>query len=258
MMRMIRWISVVTCLCFAALTSSGCESVDPPITPDPTEEPSAYAGSASCQPCHGGIYYDYVGSGHAEQFKRIADGLPPQYARASVMDHPIRTPPPSTDWDSIDYVLGGTSSYALFVGTDGLVVSGDSARWDLSTGEWTSYPPAGQIGLDCGACHATGYISHGGTDANSSAWELDGIACEACHGPGRTHTVSQLASDIAVDRSSESCDPCHDHGHTSAPHSSGHGQFGVECLACHDPHISVRFDWERAIRKDCVDCHTDQ
>jgi hypothetical protein len=257
MIRMTPQFLVITCVCFAALTSSGCETVPLPVTPSPTDEPSAYAGSASCQPCHGSIYYDYVGSGHAEQFKRIADGLPPQYARASVMDYPVGTPPPGTDWDSIEYVLGGTGSYALFVGTDGLVVSGDSAQWELTTGEWTSYAPAGQIGLDCGACHATGYVSQGGADANPSTWELDGIACESCHGPGRAHTISQLASDIVVDRSSESCDRCHDHGHTSAPHSSGHGsQFGVECLTCHDPHISARFDWDRAILKDCIDCHT--
>ena len=247
-----RLIPVLHGLLALVIALAACESGDSPLDTNSTEEPSAYAGSASCQPCHESIYADYIGSGHAEQFKRIAGGQPPQYVRASLMDHPVRTPPPGTDWDSIDFVLGGTGSYALFVGTDSLVVSGESARWDLSTGLWTSYPLEGQSGFDCGACHATGYVP--GVEAT---WELDSVACEACHGPGRLHSISQLASDIVVERSSESCNQCHDHGHSSAPHSSGHGPFGVECLACHEPHISVRFDTERAILKDCVDCHTD-
>jgi len=106
---------------------AACESGDSPVDTNSTEEPSAYAGSASCQPCHESIYADYAGSGHAEQFKRIVGGQPPQYVRASLMDHPVTTPPPGTDWDSIAFVLGGTRSYALFVGTDSLVWTAEPA-----------------------------------------------------------------------------------------------------------------------------------
>ncbi len=262
-----RLIPLLHGLLALVIALAACESGDNPVDTNSPEEPSVYAGSASCQTCHESIYADYVGSGHAEQFKRIVGGQPPQYVRASLMDHPVSTPPPGTDWDSIAFVLGGTRSYALFVGTDSRVVSGESARWDLTTGQWTSYLVEGQPGLDCGACHATGYLSGGGADASPSAWELDGIACEACHGPGRAHTMSRLASDITVDRTSEFCNTCHAGEHTwirqSSAHmtpsdaSSGHdAHFGVECLTCHEPHISVLYDWDRAILKDCVDCHS--
>ena len=38
--------------------------------------------------------------------------------------------------------------------------------------------------------------------------------------------------------------------------SGGHASFS--CMTCHDPHRSVFYDGENAIRNECIVCHTDQ
>lgn len=107
---------------------------------------------------------------------------------------------------------------------------------------------------DCGSCHATGF------DPVRETWELDGVACEACHGMGRIHSRSTSAQDIVINLDEEFCWECHDIFLNHPVSETGNTWRGVShpggCLPCHDPHISARFDIDRAVVTDCVDCHT--
>jgi hypothetical protein len=262
-----RIVQAVTVSLIAAsvILLSSCDSDNDPVDPGPPEEPSAWVGSAACETCHDTAYAQHLGSGHAEHFQRVADDQAPRYIHASRMEHPVVAPPPGHSWESIAIVLGGTGSYALFVGTDGQVVTGESARWDLGTGEWTSYLPGQQQTFECGTCHTTGLDPE--IDGIVNGWQLDGVACEACHGPGREHVESGFIEDIVIVATTEFCDQCHANGHgpvgSPAVHGLGlgtravpAGHLGVGCLECHNPHASVRFDREQAIRKECIDCHS--
>jgi hypothetical protein len=264
MKKRIAQIFIASLLAATAVSLSACDSGDDPIDPGPPEEPSAWVGSAACETCHDTAYTEHIGSAHAEHFQRVADGQAPQYVHAAQMEHPVRLPPPGHGWESIAFVLGGTSSYALFVDTAGQVITGESAQWDLVAGQWTSYLPGQQQPFECGACHTTGFDP--GIEGIVDSWQLDGVACEACHGPGRKHVESGLVEDIVVNATTEFCEQCHANGHGPARSSLAHGpgiharasatdHFGVGCLECHNPHASVRFDREQAIRKECIDCH---
>lgn len=265
MTRRIPQAFITSLIAFSVTSIPACDPGDDPVDPDPPEEQSVWIGSAACEACHDSNYAQHLGSSHAEHFQRVVNGQAPEYIYSSSMQHPVEAPPPGSSWESIAIVLGGTSSYALFVGTDGQVVTGEFAQWDLELGQWTSYLPGQpQHFLECGSCHTTGYYSE--VAGSEAGWQEDGVACEACHGPGRKHAESQLTEDIVVNATTKFCEQCHANGHGPARSTGVHGigpgaraisdgHFGVGCLECHNPHASVRFDRENAIRKECVDCH---
>jgi Cytochrome c554 and c-prime len=135
------------------------------------------------------------------------------------------------------------------------LVSGHSQPFlsdDLSTSEVKSSPEY----TDCGRCHTTGY------DPIAETWEQDCVTCEACHGMGRIHSRTMAEEDIVIYRDEEFCWGCHDiplhHPNSESGPTFRETSHPGGCGPCHDPHISVRLDPERAIVSDCIDCHTEK
>lgn len=112
-------------------------------------------------------------------------------------------------------------------------------------------------------------------------WFESGVQCEACHGPGGNHFFTRDGrvvierSRIFVDPSgTQSCAVCHSRPYGAGSDailvadgfirdqqqaaelraSGGHARFS--CTTCHAPHHSSTYDRERAVRNECVVCHT--
>lgn len=126
-------------------------------------------------------------------------------------------------------------------------------------------------------------LSQGNRSGIDGTWFEDGVQCEACHGPGGNHFFA-LGTRVQIDRTrifvdpsgSDSCRQCHTqpYGEPGGPilakdgyieplqqsaelaASGAHARF--TCTTCHDPHRSLRFDRETAIRNDCTACHATQ
>lgn len=142
----------------------------------------------------------------------------------------------------------------------------------------------------CFVCHTTGPVPQDedfpefqdNRPGMRGTFEEPGIQCESCHGPGSNHfTTADGAVIIRTDRifidpdGSNSCRACHNRPyddltgnivaaggylqhHEQWPEvkaSGGHAQ--LTCIDCHNPHRSVYYDKQTALRKRCVDCHPD-
>lgn len=144
------------------------------------------------------------------------------------------------------------------------------------------------VDFDCFRCHVTGPMAPSARFEESrvgfgGVWAEAGVQCEACHGPGGRHfSFSQdlleiNKSAIHLDTSGDtSCNLCHSRPYdasdgpiiasdgfiasqqqsTELKASGGHS--GFACTICHDPHRSLVDDRARAIRNECVACHTNQ
>lgn len=246
----------------AMIAVIGCGSDKDPFSPG--EELGPYLGAAGCKDCHQSIHSDFVTSGHAQHIQRIQEGAAPDYAWSEAIEHPLPGPPNGLAWDEILLVLGGVTAQTIFLDLEGNQITGPGARWDSATGTWAEYHAGKTVPFDCGDCHMTGYDSEGeheGPEGLVGTWEEDGVTCEACHGPGRAHAISESTEDITINRTNEFCVGCHrvyrDHPY---PGTGVVGRdlehFGVDCITCHDPHASARFDPARGIRLTCPDCHT--
>ena len=251
-------------LIMSLIICAGCSDEDDPITPPPPGPPSPYVGAAACASCHQPIYSNYMGSGHQEHLQRIENGKPPAYSWEDSIEYPVPGPPNGLAWSDVSLVIGGTTRVTVFVGKDGNLITGPEARWDRFSGEWIEYYANQTMSFDCGRCHATGYDPDGeerGFAGLSGTWEVDGVTCEACHGPGRVHTESEAIEDITIDRTTEFCVGCH-HMFKDHPYPQTGNEirelkhFDVDCVTCHDPHVSARFDPDEAIRLGCPDCHS--
>ncbi|MEP0843477.1 MAG: hypothetical protein HRF43_12310 [Phycisphaerae bacterium] len=149
--------------------------------------------------------------------------------------------------------------------------SGNAAGFAAFTGFGkTPYP------FDCLRCHATASTSLtelGRREDNrpgiDGEWVEEGVQCEACHGPGGRHVGNPSAGTIFVASNSTAvCNHCHSSG-TGRLLARGHFIAGfqqadevaasphaaLDCTTCHDAHVSVFADPQRAIRNDCQDCH---
>lgn len=149
----------------------------------------------------------------------------------------------------------------------------------------------GAVDFDCFRCHTTGAMSgdegestfEEGRGGAMGRWSEPGVTCEACHGPGSEH-FSVTDDELRINKSvihldaqgKTSCNLCHSrpYGSSDGPivasdgfianqqqstelKASG-GHSGFSCMVCHDPHRSVAYDRDNAIRNNCVVCHTDQ
>jgi len=97
--------------------------------------------------------------------------------------------------------------------------------------------------FSCLECHTTGY------DPQFDRFAFEGVTCESCHGPLQSgHPVEPMP----VTPNAELCATCHETTKNEWE-ASQHGQTGLQCQACHNPH-------GQAIKADsptdlCMNCH---
>jgi predicted CXXCH cytochrome family protein len=97
----------------------------------------------------------------------------------------------------------------------------------------------------CLACHTTGY------DASSNSYAAEGVACEACHGPfivGHPEIPMPFTPDASL------CATCHQIT-TDEWRASKHGQAGINCQSCHNPHSQAPL--ADNVTGLCTNCHRD-
>jgi len=276
---------------------NGNDNSEAPVyanTTDPLNKGATYVGADACRACHPGIADQHTIHGHAHKLTPIQGGppiFPEEGTRAGVPN-----PPEGFDWSQISYVIGGYTKKARFIDQDGYVlttgVEGVPTQWNLSlpangtTPGFVPYEPTAEApkpyDFSCFACHTTGAKPQDedfpefqeNRPGFIGTWEEPGIQCEACHGPGSKHIPNTSARDLFVGNSADTCGKCHTRGgdsnviiardgyiqhHEQWPEllaSGGHSQF--ECATCHEPHVSVGYDRQNAIRNECADCHADR
>lgn len=221
-------------------------------TTDRTNRGAKYLGAQACAACHPDVAAEHDAHGHAWMLNRV-QGTAPVYSaaggRAIVPD-----PPPGFTWDDIAYVIGGYTKWALFIDTDGYVLTDDAdgvnTQWNLGfkptgtefgfapyedTGAFSPDDPK-PYGYDCFVCHTTGPLSQdpAGPMFQESrpgflgTWMEPGVQCEACHGPGSNHVPNPEARDLFVDASASFCGECHNQPYGSDPRDivAGDGYIG--------------------------------
>jgi len=251
---------------------------DPPYV-EPIPDP-AYIGSERCEACHQGIYETFINSGHPYKLLKVENGVAPTYP-FTTLDY---LPPYFTNgWEDASYVIGGFAWKYRFVDKDGYIYTGDDAQYNFLDNSIVGYhadEDPGTKKYDCGRCHTTGWVSlaDGGSPQDDlpgmdGEFFAGGIQCEACHGMGALHAFTKDPVDITINREATDCGKCHyrNEDHTIAASggfikhheqydemiAAGHADIENGCVACHDPHISVKHGQTGGIIKDCTECHTD-
>ena len=265
-------------------------------TTDRTNGGARFLGSSACRACHPDIGATHLVHGHAHKLTAI-EGQPPQFpvqgTRAGVPD-----PPSGTVWTDVSYVIGGYTKKARFVDLDGFILTTGTTRVptqynldfppngtvagfvDYEADRDTPKP----YDFSCFVCHTTGPEAQ---DANqpefqdnrpglAGTWAEAGVQCEACHGPGSNHVPNPAARTEFVDTGARLCTECHNRPfdsdgevilasggfikhHEQYPELKASGAHSFfNCTTCHDPHTSVTYDRDNAIRQQCTDCHPDQ
>ncbi len=247
-----------------------------------------YLGDQLCAGCHAELAQTYMKSGHPWSLSAITEGKAPDYPFTQ-----IKLLPGGYSLKDISYIIGGYFWKAIFVNSQGFILTGAPGSTDDSTylnqfnfgnsglgltPSWSSYH-AGQADLSftCGACHATGY-DNGGNQGDLpgiiGTWAQAGVRCERCHGPGSLHASNPKQNRMLVERDPSLCQECHtykdvhpaelkvangfiQHGDQYGDLSQSKHQI-LNCLLCHDPHsgvVQLRLDGEQTTRLLCQDCH---
>lgn len=261
-----------------------------------------YVGSQRCAMCHSGIHGDWATSGHPFKLQKLPGDQPPVYpaglsSRKQVgtqVDYTIEPgvpqPPTGYSWGQIGWVMGGYHSNARFLDSEGYVIIGAGAQYNLPTKRFVRYdqdaPGRKKYEHSCYRCHTTG-ASKDKTPAFEAfpgiegSWAEPGVGCEGCHGPGSTH-VSNPSTKPPKDGLA-TCNNCHARDRTDTNKrvewlpatinsiatgfirhreqgdmmdASKHGKGGMTCATCHNPHKSVYY--EKGGIKDapsCESCH---
>jgi len=230
--------SIVVCLfCGFALTGAQCDRFSPTgsfgiyfNSSDPTNDGAAYIGSAACNACHPGYAEDHLLHGHASALSRI-EGQPPTYPTDATQAG-VPAAPEGFDYNDIAYVIGGHSKGALFVDTDGFLLTtgatGALTQWNLdflangTTADFVDFAAdqADPLPFDFAQFAA---FTTGAQEQNAEAPSFQdnrpgmagtfveaGVQCEACHGPGSNHAPIPSARDLFVDPTgASSCNTCH-------------------------------------------------
>ena len=99
---------------------------------------------------------------------------------------------------------------------------------------------------ECLRCHTTGF------NAETGSYEKEGIACETCHpSDPAEHPQTIMQTDI----SSRLCGQCHVDTF-SEWEASQHGQEGLTCARCHNPHTNeLRAG---SMQDTCRSCHKEE
>lgn len=99
--------------------------------------------------------------------------------------------------------------------------------------------------FSCLECHTTGF------DASTSSYAFEGVTCESCHGAFQT---GHPAQPMPITPDAELCATCHETS-TNEWKASVHGQTGIQCQACHDPHAQM--PKAESVTALCSNCHKD-
>jgi predicted CXXCH cytochrome family protein len=99
--------------------------------------------------------------------------------------------------------------------------------------------------FSCLECHTTGF------DAATSSYAFEGVTCESCHGPFQT---GHPAQPMPITPDAELCATCHETT-TNEWKASIHGQVGIQCQSCHDPHAQM--PKAESVTALCSNCHKD-
>lgn len=201
----------------------------------------APVGSKACEPCHPGIYRNWLATGMARSSGRAGES-----ANRESFDHASFSDARSKYSYSIspDFLLtmaGGKNQpvsrrLAFFVGSgavassylinvDGFLYESPvsyysaSAQWSFAPGYGNySYPYlARAVASGCIECHASGAKPVAGTQNgyDDPPFLEGGVGCERCHGPGLAHVRSAKAADIInpskldPERRDSICHQCH-------------------------------------------------
>lgn len=265
-------------------------------TTDRSNKDASYLGSDACRACHPDKDAQQSVHGHAFKLNRV-EGGPPEFPEEGVRAG-VPNPPDGIDWSQVSYVIGGYTKKARFIDLDGFIyitgTNGLATQWNLDfpangtqagfvdyeTDRTTPKP----YDYSCFVCHTTGPMPPDEDNPSfqenrpgfAGTWQEAGIQCEACHGPGSNHVPNTAARDAFVDTSARFCGECHNRPfnsdgsviqaaggfikhHEQYPEllaSGAHAAF--DCVTCHDPHVSVVYDRENALRQTCQDCHPSQ
>lgn len=246
------------------------EFVIPPPAP-------AYIGSESCQGCHSGVYETFIASGHPYIHSKVEEATAPVYPNTSIDFVP---PYFANGWQDISYVIGGFAWKYHFTDADGYIYTGDDAQYNFQTSEAVPFHETEAPGtktFTCGKCHTTGWVStdNGGSPKDDlpgmgGDYFAGGVQCEACHGMGSVHASTQSPDDIVVNSTAAFCGECHSRNEGSMISAKNgfidhNAQFdelqsaahkALDCVSCHDPHISVQHGSEGVI-VSCTECHSD-
>lgn len=244
-----------------------------------------YVGAQTCSGCHPDVYETFSKTGHAFALSKVSEGAAPQFPFSQLGD-----PPEGYSWSDISYVLGGYGWQAIFVNSEGYVItdapgsSGNSEflnQFNLANATlakdagFVSFMSGEEVKTDCVACHTTGYSASGSQDDLAGmvgTWKEAGVQCERCHGPGSLHAGNPQAVNMIIDRSSQACGECHQIDDTRQVYANGtfikHSQqyaemslskhLVLECSDCHDPHsgvVQLKQANEAVTKLECKNCH---
>ena len=252
---------------------------------EPGPSGADYVGSQTCGGCHQDIYTSFMKTGHPWALSKIVDGQSPAYPFTK-----LEQLPEGYAWNDILYVIGGYNWKALFVNSQGFLItdepgkSGNSSylnQWNFSNdflGKQASFVSyhAGEENLatPCVSCHTTGYNTAGNQDSLPGlvgTWAMDGIQCEECHGPGSLHMTNPKGIAMKISLDSETCRQCHESSSEPIAAHEGFIDFSdqssdlfpgkhtvLNCITCHDPHsgvVQLAKTKAQTTQVKCQDCH---
>lgn len=99
--------------------------------------------------------------------------------------------------------------------------------------------------FSCLECHTTGY------DPDLHTYAYQGVTCESCHGAFQSGHPTEP---MPIIPNAELCASCHETT-TNEWKASVHGQTGIQCQACHDPHAQI--PKAESVTALCSNCHKD-
>lgn len=262
-------------------------------TTDPTNNGASYIGSSACRSCHTDIAELDALHGHGQALKMVTGSAPSYPAGATRAGVPVV--PNGMTFMDVSYLQGGYTHNAFYIDTDGYILTdgvlGAHAQYVLEmpgigrTAGLAEYLPEvtdrKPFSFECIRCHTVGPqpvsaenpMTQDNRPGIEGTWIEAGVQCEACHGPGSKHVGNTSARNLFVDTSIDLCQRCHLSGDDAnvvavsngfvasntqvaeLKASGGHASF--DCGYCHDPHTSVTYDRERALRNACTSCHSD-
>jgi tetratricopeptide (TPR) repeat protein len=210
------------------LTKSANFRADHPLV----REPSPYAGSARCSPCHAEISRDHDKTRHARTFHHGAKllALPRPEGPLTDPDHPdvthsfvqegkklhVRTKVDDLTYETlVDYAFGTTDRYVTMIGRDGdggfralrrsYFQEGKESGWGRSAGDAGNTKKVEEVRgqpihvrdgiVRCLHCHVTNPREFRDPDKDGTGPETAdaGIGCERCHGPSLNHILAAEA-----------------------------------------------------------------
>ena len=185
-----------------------------------------YVGTETCLRCHQDKA-TFKLTGHNFKFNKVVDGETPQFPYTSIdgamelIDGVENSAGNPQSYHDVTYVIGGYLRRVMFIDTNGYIMSGESALFDVvekgeTVGPEHAYGYRPGDGPDshsynCGRCHTTGwrdFTAELGDDRHrerqddligmDGSFEQPGVQCEACHGAGSEHAKTPSKDNITL------------------------------------------------------------